>query len=70
MIKALSYYEKYDSWMVEDISSMMKDDKFFDLDKKIPKEEFFKYRSKQLKKYFKSLLNRQLAQDEITVELG
>lgn len=67
---AISYYSKIDkSWLVEDISAMMKVDKYFDLNKNIPKEEFFKFRSKQLKKYFKALLNRQLNQNTITVEL-
>lgn len=71
MCRALPYYSKIKkSWLIEDIEAMVKDDLYFDLDKSIPKEEFFKYRSKQLKKYFKALLSRQLNQDVIVVEIN
>lgn len=71
MCRALPYYSKIKkSWLIEDIEAMVKDDLYFDLDKSIPKEELFKYRSKQLKKYFKALLSRQLNQDVIVVEIN
>ena len=70
MVNSLSFYARINkSWLIEDISAMMKDDKYFDLDKKIPKEAFFKFRSKQLKKYFKSLLKRKLNQNTVTIDL-
>lgn len=70
LCNALSYYSRIDkSWLIEDIVAMMKDKTYFDLDKNIPKEEFFKFRSKQLKKYFKALLGRQLEQNTVTIEL-
>ena len=70
MVNSLSFYTRINkSWLIEDISAMMKDDKYFDLDKKIPKEAFFKFRSKQLKKYFKALLKRKLDQNTVTIDL-
>lgn len=70
MSQALSFYSGINkSWLIEDIAGMLDDDKYFDLDKKIPKEDFFKFRSKQLKKYFKALLNRTLEQTTVDVEL-
>ncbi len=67
---ALAYYAGIDkSWLIEDIHGMLKEEKYFDPAKNIPTEEFFKFRSKQLKKYFKALLKRQWLQRTVTVEL-
>lgn len=68
---ALRYYAGIDkSWLVEDLTSMMADDTYFDSSTSTPKEEFFKFRSKQLKKYFKALLNRRLDQKKISVDFS
>lgn len=68
LYKAIDYYSKLEvSWLIQDIKNMMKDEAYFDLDTKVPKEEFFKERSRRLKKYFKELLNRQLDEEEITI---
>ena len=67
---AMEYYERIEkSWLIQDIKMMMQDATHFDLTTGVPKETFFTFRSKQLKKYFKALLNRQLDQQQITVEL-
>lgn len=68
---ALRYYSSIDkSWLIEDLKSMMADDTYFDSSTNTPKEEFFKYRSKQLKKYFKALLNRRLDQKKIVIDFS
>ena len=65
---AIDYYSKIDkSWLVADIKKMMIDKKYFDLDLKIPREEFFKERTKRLKKYIICLLDKGLADDTIEV---
>lgn len=70
MKDALPFYASIEkSWLIQDIKSMMQDIAYFDSVTSIPKEAFFTFRSKQLKKYFKALLNRQLDQQQITVEL-
>lgn len=70
MKDALPFYASIEkSWLIQDIKSMMQDPAYFDSETGIPKEAFFTFRSKQLKKYFKALLNRQLDQQQITVEL-
>ena len=68
MYYAIQFYSSIKkSWLVEDIINMMQDPAFFDLDKKIPKEEFFVERSKRLKKCFKALLNKRLDDNEVVV---
>lgn len=53
-----TYYEKMkDSWLIQDIIDMTKDENYFDVDKNIPKEEFFTERTKRMSVYFKKLLN-------------
>ena len=47
---------------------MINDKTFFDLQKGVPKKEFFSERSRRLKKYFKALLNRNLYEKEIRVQ--
>ena len=67
---AMEYYERIEkSWLIQDIKMMMQDATYFELTTGVPKETFFTFRSKQLKKYFKALLNRQLDHQQITVEL-
>lgn len=52
------YYEKMkDSWLITDIKDMINDEKYYDTNKNIPKEEFFTERTKRLSVYFKTLLN-------------
>lgn len=71
MKDALCYYARIDkSWLVEDLKAMMSDSTYFDDQTNTPKEEFFKFRSKQLKKYFKALLNRRLDQTKITIDMS
>ena len=68
---ALGFYSKIEkSWLVEDIKGMVTDSSFFDQEKKVPKEEFFAARTKQLKKYFKAFVNRRLDQTQIVVVLN
>lgn len=70
LYKALKYYEDIrKSWLVEDIANMINDEAYFNHDKKIPKEDFFIFRSTQLKQYFAALLNRGFEQNEIEVKL-
>ena len=70
LAEAISYYDKMDpSWLVDDIKEMIKDKKYFDLNNKVPKDEFFIERSNQLNAYFKSFLNKDLKQKEIIVKL-
>lgn len=67
--EAIKYYETLKpSWLVEDIEGMINDKTFFDLQKGVPKKEFFSERSRRLKKYFKTLLNRNLYEKEIRVQ--
>lgn len=69
LVHAMKYYTKINgSWLVDDINRMIQDASFFDKSKNIPKEDFFKERSKRMKKYFKAFLNRQLSQTQITVD--
>lgn len=69
LVHAMKYYTKITgSWLVDDINRMIQDASFFDKSKNIPKEDFFKERSKRMKKYFKAFLNRQLSQTQITVD--
>ena len=69
MSNAMQYYEKINSsWLITDISDMMKDAYYFDIEMKIPKEEFFIERTKRLKKYIKALLGRQLSENQITIQ--
>lgn len=69
LVHAMKYYKKISgSWLVDDINRMIQDASFFDKSKNIPKEDFFKERSKRMKKYFKAFLNRQLSQTQITVD--
>lgn len=66
---ALKYYKGIEtSWLVEDIECMIHDDEYFDIDKNIPKESFFIERTKRLKNYFKGILDRELGQEEVTIE--
>ena len=70
MKEALNYYSKIEKcWLVKDIEMMMKDELYFDMELNIPKEAFFVERTKQLKKYFKAILNRKFDQQTVTVEL-
>ena len=65
---AMQYYSGIKtSWLIEDINSMINDSIYFDIDKKVPKEEFFKERSKRLKKYFKAFLSKNLEDTEIKI---
>lgn len=69
MCKAMQYYAGIKtSWLIEDISSMMKDPLFFDLQLNVPREEFFIERSKRLKKYFKAFLGKQLDDKQVTID--
>ena len=47
----------------------MSNESYFDLEKKIPKKEFFERRKKILVGCFKALLDCDLNQDEMTVQL-
>ena len=70
MKEALKYYSKIEkSWLIQDIKMMLRNDVYFDVNLGVPKEEFFVTRTKQLKKYFKALLNRPLEQLKVTVDL-
>lgn len=70
MKDALQYYSGIEkSWLIDDIKAMMADVTYFDLQANIPREEFFRTRSKHLKKYFKALLNRRMDQNKIIVYL-
>lgn len=67
---ALTYYQTINfSWLVKDIEKMIKDPSYFDVENKIPKQEFFATRSKQLKSYFKCYLGKNLNQEDIDVPL-
>lgn len=69
LIYAMQYYSKINnSWLVDDINKMIQDDTYFDTTNKVPKEEFFKERSKRLKKYITAFLNRQLFQTQIIID--
>ena len=63
------YSGQKDHWMYKDIADMMHDEKYFDIVKKIPKQEFFERRKKILVACFKALLNSKLDEDEIDVSL-
>ena len=64
------YYDrKKDYWMYKDIEQMMSNEIYFDLEKKIPKKEFFERRKKILVGCFKALLDCDLNQDEMMVQL-
>lgn len=65
MCEAMAFYNGIkNAWLVEDISYMMKDSIYFDLAKNVPKEAFFKERSKRLKYYIKAFLNRELKDEQ------
>ena len=69
LCNAMQYYAGIKtSWLIEDISSMMKDPLFFDLQLNVPREEFFIERSKRLKKYFKAFLGKQLDDKQVTID--
>ena len=56
---AMKYYASIEkSWLVDDVKCMIKDEKYFDLQNQIPREEFFIERTKRLKKYFKAFLGK------------
>ena len=68
---AMRHYDKIkDCWLVKDINDMISDQKYFDLEKNVPKEEFFRERSKRLKKYFIALLGRDFNQKDIVIDFG
>lgn len=70
LCQALDFYVLIDnSWLISDIKNMLSDENYFSQDTKVPKEAFFVERSKQLKKYFKALLNKELEQSIIEVEI-
>ncbi len=67
---ALGYYKKIEkSWLIEDIKGMISDNSYFDLSAGIPREEFFKERTRRLKEYFKAFLGRTFNQVEIHVNI-
>lgn len=69
LCNAMQYYDGIkNSWLIEDINSMIKDPNYFDLQKNVPKEEFFIDRSKRLKKYFKGYLGKRLEDKTIMVD--
>lgn len=58
IIAVNKYYQKMkDAWLIKDIKDMTLDPQFFDVDKKIPREDFFAERTKRLETYFKKILN-------------
>lgn len=62
------FYNKIEiSWLIQDIKDMTNDPTYFDIKNKVPKEEFFKERSKRLKKYFQGFLNKDLSQENVTI---
>ncbi len=65
---AMKYYASIEkSWLVDDVKCMIKDEKYFDLQNQIPREEFFIERTKRLKKYFKAFLGKGLNDTEVTI---
>lgn len=69
LCNAMQYYSGIKtSWLIEDINGMIADPVFFDLQTKVPREEFFIERSKRLKKYFKAYLGRQLEEKTVTID--
>lgn len=69
LCKAIAYYpSKEKSWLIADIVALLSNEKYVDQNTKVPKEEFFKKRTKQLKKYFKAYLNKDLEQNLIEFE--
>lgn len=65
---ALDFYlgiEK--SWLIEDIKGMINDDKFFEK-QGVPKEVFFKERTRRLKIIFKEFLSRDFNQNEVEID--
>lgn len=69
LYNAMKYYSGIKtSWLIEDISSMIADPVFFDIQTNVPREEFFIERSKRLKKYIKAFLKKQLDDKIITVD--
>lgn len=67
LIEAINYYKKMNSWLIEDIENMIKDDDYFDSIAKIPKEAFFKARSERLKTYFISILDRGFDDESVKI---
>ena len=63
------YSSQKGHWLYEDIVHMMHDEKYFDIEKQVPKQEFFDRRKKILVACFKALLNSKFDEDEIYVSL-
>ena len=65
---AMEYYKRIEkSWLVDDIECMIKDEEYFDLERQIPKEEFFRERTKRLKCCFKAFLRKKLNDTQVTI---
>lgn len=70
LYKAIAYYPpKEKSWLIADIDALMSNEKYVDQRTKVPKEEFFIERTKQLKKYIKEFLNKPLEKSTIEFEI-
>lgn len=70
LCQAINFYPpKEKSWLIADIFTLITDEKYVNQQTKVPKEEFFKERTKQLKRYFKVYLNKQLEQKVIEFEI-
>lgn len=68
LCKAMDYYKGIEtSWLVNDIKLMIADTLYFDATNNTPKEEFFKERTKRLKKYFKAFLDKKLEDEKFSV---
>lgn len=68
LCKAMDYYKGIEtSWLVNDIKLMIADTLYFDATNNTPKEEFFKERTKRLKKYFKAFLDKKLEDETFSV---
>ena len=64
----VDYYKGIEtSWLVNDIKLMIADTLYFDATNNTPKEEFFKERTKRLKKYFKAFLDKKLEDEKFSV---
>ena len=65
---AMEYYKRIEkSWLVDDIECMIKDEEYFDLERQIPKEEFFREITKRLKCCFKAFLRKKLNDTQVTI---
>ena len=70
LYQAIKYYSKIkESWLIKEIEEMICDSTYFDIEKNVPKEDFFIERTRRLKEVFKAFLNRSFNGTDVTVNM-